>query len=80
MPSSQNGKYCDLKPTNITCPECGKGTLEPTRGRFGPIYQCTNKKECKMVLTARPTGTVCKYLRNGKSLRPTYGGRDKNDT
>ena len=67
MSSSQNGKCCDVTPTNITCPDCGQGTLEPARGRFGPVYQCTNKKVCKVVLTSRPTGTVCNYLRNGKA-------------
>lgn len=52
---------CDIPPTGIACPVCKQGTLESARGRFGPIYKCTNKSECKFYLTARPTGEYCEY-------------------
>lgn len=56
---------CEIAPTNITCPECGAGTLEPARGRFGPIYKCTEKGACAFYLTARPTGALCTHPRDG---------------
>lgn len=62
---SAKNKRCEIAPTNIVCPECGHGTLEPARGRFGPIYKCTNKGECKFWLGSRPTGDVCAYPRDG---------------
>ncbi len=55
--------YCEITPTGIACPACQAGTLEPKRGRFGPIYKCTNKSACQFTLTARPTGAVCDYRR-----------------
>jgi len=58
-------QFSDLKPTGITCPDCKKGELDPARGRFGPIYKCTEKK-CKFWLETRPTGEKCTYKRDGK--------------
>jgi len=43
-------------------------TLEPARGRFGPIYKCTNKPDCKFSLTSRPTGQKCEYAGRGKKI------------
>ena len=54
-----------LPPTGVICPECDKGTLEVARGRFGPIYKCT-EKECKFWLAERPIGEECDFIRNGK--------------
>lgn len=65
--SKTSGQCCDIAPTGIACPECRTGTLEPARGRFGPIYKCTNKTECKFYLTSRPTGQVCGYRRGRKN-------------
>jgi len=62
MPKSKCN-HADLPPTNVTCPECKKGKLEVARGRFGPIYKCTNKSECKFYLPDRPTGKTCDFLR-----------------
>lgn len=53
---------CELGPTGVACPGCGAGTLEPARGRFGPIYKCTNKPACAFYLTARPTGATCGFV------------------
>lgn len=58
--------HADLPPTHVTCPECGKGTLELARGRFGPIYKCTNKPACKFWLADRPTGKTCRFKRGRK--------------
>jgi hypothetical protein len=58
-------KFEDLKATNIECPTCFKGTLEPSRGRFGPLYKCT-AKGCGFYLETRPLGKKCKYVRDGK--------------
>lgn len=58
-------KCCEIAPTGITCPQCSEGTLEPARGRFGPIYKCTNGPACKFYLTSRPTGAFCDYPRHG---------------
>ena len=52
---------CEFGPTGVICPACEAGTLEPARGRFGPIYRCTNKGACAFFLTARPTGATCDY-------------------
>lgn len=61
-------KHCTPAPTGVKCLECGNGTLEPARGRYGPVYKCTNKPACKFYLTARPTGKKCAYKReNGKA-------------
>ena len=62
--ASKNGDApacCAPPPTGIACPDCGVGTLEPARGRFGPVYKCTNKGVCRFSLTARPTGAVCNF-------------------
>ena len=55
---------CDIAPTGIVCTACETGTLEPARGRFGPVYKCTNKTACKFYLTARPTGAFCDYIKD----------------
>ena len=57
--------FQELKPTGVKCLECKKGLLNPARGRWGPIYKCTNK-ECGFYLQSRPTGQKCEYKRNGK--------------
>lgn len=56
---------CSVSATGVACPECQSGTLEPKRGRFGPVYQCTNKGACAFYLTARPTGAICTFERGG---------------
>lgn len=53
----------DLKPTGIRCSSCRKGTLEPARGPFGPIYQCS-ASGCSFYLETRPTGEKCKHIRD----------------
>ncbi len=55
----------ELKPTGITCPACRKGTLEPARGRFGPLYKCS-ATGCRNYVETRPTGKKCRYERDGK--------------
>jgi len=59
--------HADLPATNVTCPQCKKGTLEVARGRYGPIYKCTNKADCAFWLPERPTGQTCKF-KHGKKL------------
>lgn len=51
----------DLQPSSVTCPECRQGTFEPARGRFGPVWRCTNRPGCKFYFTSRPTGAICDY-------------------
>lgn len=62
--SSKECAHADLPPTGVKCPTCKKGTLEVARGRFGPVYKCTNKP-CDFLLTERPTGKKCSFLRDG---------------
>ena len=57
--------HTDLPPTGVRCPSCKQGTLEVTRGRFGPIYKCT-RKECAFWLPERPIGKKCSFVRNGE--------------
>jgi len=57
--------HANLPPTNVKCPECRKGTLEVARGRFGPIYKCT-QSGCGHWLDSRPTGKKCTHVRDGK--------------
>lgn len=57
--------HADLPPTEVSCPDCGRGTLEVARGRFGPIYRCTNKP-CSYWLPERPTGRKCTFRRDGR--------------
>ncbi len=64
-PKASKSGCCEIAPTGIACPLCRAGTLEPARGRFGPIYKCTNKADCKFYLTARPTGELCSHTRDG---------------
>ena len=33
-------RFADVRPTGISCPGCGDGTLEAARGRFGPVCHC----------------------------------------
>lgn len=56
----------ELPPTGVKCPECKRGTLEVARGRFGPIYRCS-EKPCTVWLPERPTGKKCTYKTNGKN-------------
>jgi len=55
----------ELRPTGVTCSLCRKGTLEPARGHFGPIYRCS-AKDCDYFVETRPTGKKCKHLRDNK--------------
>lgn len=63
--SSNECQHSDLKPTGIQCPVCATGTLEPARGRFGPLYKCT-AKGCGYYVETRPTGERCTYMRDGE--------------
>ena len=58
--------YSKLPSAHVTCPECLDGTLEAARGRYSPIYKCTNKPLCKFWLPDRPTGDKCHYIRGKK--------------
>lgn len=62
--STKKCLHSELPPTNVSCPECNKGKLEVARGRYGPIYKCTNKPDCKFWLPERPTGKTCNYKLN----------------
>lgn len=57
----------NLQPTEVTCPECGHPEFEPARGRFGVIWRCTNRPECKFWLGSKPTGETCRHPTNGKA-------------
>lgn len=57
--------HAHLPPTNVQCPVCRAGTLEATRGRYGPIYKCT-EKPCAFWVPERPTGAKCSYRRDGR--------------
>ena len=56
----------DLKPTGLACPACGEGEIVPTRGRFGPMWACSERPRCSFWIGARPTGYVCTHRRGGK--------------
>ncbi len=56
--------FGELTSTGVKCPQCQKGVLDPVRGRFGPVYNCTTQG-CTFWLDARPTGKKCTFLRNG---------------
>jgi len=58
-------KFDDLKPTGVSCSLCGKGTLEPASGRFGPVYRCS-AKGCNFYVETRPRGKKCKCRRGDK--------------
>ncbi|MBT7950681.1 MAG: hypothetical protein HN764_03575 [Gammaproteobacteria bacterium] len=58
-------KLEDMRPTGVACSACRKGTLEPARGRYGPIYRCS-AKGCNFFVESRPIGKKCKYLRDGE--------------
>ena len=55
-------RFEDLKPTNVRCPDCRKGKFEPARGRFGPIWRCSNRPACKTYFTSRPIGKKASAL------------------
>ncbi len=64
---AKKSKACafgELTSTGVKCPQCQKGVLDPVRGRFGPVYNCTTQG-CTFWLDARPTGKKCTFLRNG---------------
>ncbi|UCH90566.1 MAG: hypothetical protein JSU60_05480 [Nitrospirota bacterium] len=66
MPTKKEGcNFRELTSTGVKCPQCRKGVLDPSRGRFGPVYKCTTKG-CAFWLDARPTGKKCTFLRNGQ--------------
>ncbi len=55
-----------LKPVKVKCPECGHNEFEPARGRFGVIWRCKNRPECKFWLNSMPIGKKCRYKTDGK--------------
>lgn len=57
--------FKNLTSPGVRCPACKRGELDPTRGRFGPIYKCT-KKACGFWVDSRPIGRRCRHKRNGK--------------
>lgn len=66
MPSANENDcpHQGLADTGVPCPRCGRGTMAPARGRFGPVWRCSDG-ECSFWLQARPTGEVCPFPRNG---------------
>jgi len=52
--------------TGVKCPSCKDGMMTARRGRFGVFYSCSNYPDCKMAIKAKPTGNLCKYMRDGK--------------
>lgn len=62
--SNKTCPHADLPPTGVKCPQCRAGTLELARGRFGPIYKCT--QACGFWLPDRPTGKTCGFFREGE--------------
>ncbi len=67
-------QFNELKPATTRCPECGNEQFEPARGRFGPIWRCTNRPACKFTLTSRPTGSACSYETAGRPCEPARIG------
>ena len=57
--------FDELKPVKVKCPECGNKAFEPARGRFGPIWRCTNRPLCQCQVTSKPTGKMCNYKVDG---------------
>lgn len=55
----------ELRPTGVACTSCRKGTLEPARGHYGPIYLCS-AKGCGFYVESRPIGKKCKFIRDGE--------------
>jgi DNA topoisomerase-1 len=49
--------------TGVTCPVCKKGEMVERRGRFGIFYSCSEYPDCKYAIKAKPTGKICKYVR-----------------
>ena len=43
-----------LPGTGETCPECGEGTLQSKRGRFGPFVGCSRYPECTYIRKEGP--------------------------
>jgi len=41
------------------CPLCKKGEMMERRGRFGIFYSCSNYRDCKNAIKAKPTGRIC---------------------
>ena len=66
MAKKKDCAFEDLEPVDVECPECREGTFEPARGRFGPMWRCTNRPECKFTLTSKPTGAKCQFRKNRK--------------
>ena len=66
MAKDSTCSFEDLKPVAVKCPACGHKGFEPARGRFGPIWRCTNRPECRFQLTSRPVGKTCRYKKNGE--------------
>jgi len=62
------GQYskADLEPVAVKCPECGNKGFQPVKGRFGPVWRCTNRPACKHFFDSKPTGKRCRYETKGK--------------
>lgn len=51
--------------TDVRCPQCKKGFMAPTNGRYGLYWTCNSEAtpKCRFNLSAKPTGRVCDYKR-----------------
>lgn len=49
--------------TGVKCPVCKNGEMTEKRGRFGVFYSCSNYPKCKNAIKARPTGSICNFMR-----------------
>jgi DNA topoisomerase-1 len=52
--------------TGVKCPVCKEGEMAERRGRFGIFYSCTNYPKCKHAIKAKPTGNICRYVREDR--------------
>ncbi|MFT4515104.1 MAG: ssDNA-binding Zn-finger/Zn-ribbon topoisomerase 1 [Planctomycetota bacterium] len=55
----------DLEPVPVKCPECGHKGFQAAKGRFGPVWRCLNRPECKHFIESRPTGKKCGHATRG---------------
>ncbi len=56
---SENGQNS----TGVKCNVCNNGDMVERRGRFGLFYSCSNYPKCKHAIKAKPTGNICKFMR-----------------
>jgi DNA topoisomerase-1 len=52
--------------TGVKCPVCKQGEMAERRGRFGVFYSCSNYPKCRHAIKTKPTGSVCRYVREDK--------------